>query len=70
MQSLQIDSIKDQLSVLNEKVDNLQSGMNGLNKKADQIFKYSAEVDEDLQDHKKRLTRIERVPVIAHEINK
>lgn len=63
-------TIKDQQSATNEKLDSLQSGMDELNKKSDGILEFAEGVDDDLQDHKKRLTKIERIPVIAHELNK
>lgn len=66
--SHEIRGLKDQQSVMNKKLDNLQAGMDELHKKADVIFKFASKVDEDLQGVKRRLGRIERVPVIASEI--
>lgn len=68
MLSYEIKEVRDQQSVMNEKLDNLQAGMDELNKKADVIFKYASEADEDLQETKKRIARVERVPVIAVEL--
>lgn len=77
MQSIQLGSMKDQISVLDKKLDEVQSDMTGLkddvkklNKKADGILEFLNNVDDDVHDHEKRLKIIERVPVIAHELSK
>lgn len=64
-----LDGIDSKVTGLDEKVNGLKSDIKELDKKADVILKFAQEVDDDLQDHKKRLTRIERIPVIAHTLN-
>lgn len=84
IQSLEIKSIKEQVSVLNEKMDGLQedvgilksdmvivkSDLKKLDKKADGILEYAHNVDAVVDSHEKRLTKIERVPIIAHALKK
>lgn len=77
VQSIEMGSMRDQISVLNEKLDGVQSDMTGLkddvkklNKKADGILEFLNNVDDDVHDHEKRLKIIERVPVIAHELSR
>lgn len=75
MQSIDIRSMKDQLSVLNEKLDGVQSDvttlksdLKKLNKKADGILEFLHNVDEDVHNHEERLKRIESVPIVASEL--
>lgn len=68
--SIRIDSIKDQQSVMNEKLDDLQAGMDELNKKADHIYEFAEEADKSAEVTRKRVSRIEKIPAIAHELNK
>lgn len=79
-QSVQIQLVKGQQSVINEKLDGLEDKVDAgfkvlkkniriLDKKTDKIMEFASYVDEDLQDHKKRLNRIERIPVIASVLN-
>ncbi len=72
IQSIEIQSMRDQLYVFNEKLDELKEDVNDvkvslkkLDKKADGILEFANNVDETADDTSKRLTRIERIPAIS-----
>lgn len=69
-QSVQINLISDQQSVMNEKLDELKVDLKKLDKKADAILEFAEAVDETTEDNRKRLSRIERIPVIARALSK
>lgn len=68
----QVKDVKDQQSVMNEKLDNLdkrtksiQSDVKILDKKADKIFEFAEHADENLQETKRRVTRLEKPQAVA-----
>lgn len=61
-------TIKEQQSVMNEKLDGLEEGVSKLDKKTDTILKFAEEVDKVAFDHEKRLRKIESIPVIAQNL--
>lgn len=48
----------------------LNSKLDALNDKANTILEYADNIEEIVQDHEKRLKRVEAVPVVAHNLNK
>ena len=48
----------------------VKKGLKGLHGKADGIMEYLENVDKVVDNHEKRLKKIERISVIAHELNK
>lgn len=59
-----IKGLRQDVGTLKTDVSTLKADLKKLDKKADLILEFTEGVDEDLQSSKKRLTRIERVPVM------
>lgn len=58
---------KEDLSKVKEDVEMLNLKIDKLDEKADGILNYVYNINETVDDHEKRLKRIESLPIIAHE---
>lgn len=53
---------------LDKRVEKLESKMDELNSKTDTILEFAEAIEETTANHEKRLTKIESMPTIAHQI--
>mgnify|MGYP001609672070 CR=1 FL=1 len=69
LHSSTVRSIKEQQSVMNEKLDDLKADIKKLDQKADGILEFAQEADEEAEKTKRRLSAIEQIPVIAQALD-
>lgn len=63
-----VSELKQDVTGLKQEVTRLDGKITELDSKVDTVLEFASHVDETTDDHEKRITDIEAVPLVAHEL--